>query len=333
VTESLTKPSRSEHAFAAERHLEYHTVRTSDGWSLQLTRVVRSGVTAGQPVLFIPGYGMNAWIMQYHPRGRSFADVQLEGGFDPWGVDLRGTSTSQGPTRPSFQAMSTHDLPAAVAYIRNLRSAERINAIGCSLGGAMMLAHAAFAPSPGLDRIVTIGTPLHWPRGARTSALSLLLRTAGGIPLRGTRSWTAVALPIVSRLLPGALSIYLNPRITDVRAASELTRTVEDPIPGINRALGHWMRRDLRIHGRPVAPALKRFDRPLLVLFGSGDGIVPREAALSLVGATRGPTEVMEITHPSGEPVGHADLFVSDIAPSRVFEPVTRFLRGSSDPL
>ncbi|MEO0604623.1 MAG: alpha/beta fold hydrolase, partial [Myxococcota bacterium] len=331
MTPTNIASDRSEGAYGTERHLEHHTIRTADGWSLQLTRVVRRGERAGQPVLFIPGYGMNAWIVQYHPRGRSFADVLLEGGFDPWGIDLRGTSTSKGPTRPSFQAMSTHDLPAAIDYIRNFRSAERVHAIGCSLGGAMLLGHAAFAPSPGLDRVVTIGTPLRWPRDLRTRLLSTLMRTAGSIPMRGTRAWTAVALPVVSRLVPSALSIYLNPRITDVRMASELTRTVEDPLPVINRALGHWMRSDLRIQGRPVAPALKRFDRPLLVMYGSGDGIVPREAALSVVGTTRGPVEVLEVEHPDGEPVGHADLFISDVAPTRVFEPVTRFLRGPAD--
>ena len=127
MTPTTIDRPRSERAFGAERHLEHHAVRTGDGWVLQLTRVVRPGQPAGQPVLFIPGYGMNAWIVQYHPRGRSFADVLLEGGFDPWGVDLRGTSTSKGPTRPSFQAMSTHDVPAAIDYIRTLRSAERVH--------------------------------------------------------------------------------------------------------------------------------------------------------------------------------------------------------------
>ncbi|MEN0063832.1 MAG: alpha/beta fold hydrolase [Myxococcota bacterium] len=319
---------RSEGAFGTERQLEHHTVRTTDGWSLQLTRVVRPGVTAGQPVLFIPGYGMNSWIVQYHPRGRSFADVLLESGFDPWGIDLRGSSSSKGPSRPGLEAQATHDLPATIDYIRNFRSAERVHAIGCSLGGAMLLAHAAFSPSPGLDRVATIGTPLHWPRDLRTRVLGLLMQTAGAVPMRGTRAWTAVALPIVSRLIPSALSIYLNPRITNVRQASQLTRTVEDPLPAINIAMGKWMRSELRIEGRALGPALQRFERPLLVLYGSGDGIVPREAALSVVGATRGPTEVFEVTHPDGEPVGHADLFISDIAPTRVFEPVTRFLLG-----
>ncbi|HHO49821.1 MAG TPA: hypothetical protein ENK18_02870, partial [Deltaproteobacteria bacterium] len=79
---------------APERILEPHTVQTPDGWRLSLIRVVRPGVAPGPPVLFVPGYGMNAWIVQYHPSGRSFADVLLEHGFDPWGIDLRGTATS-----------------------------------------------------------------------------------------------------------------------------------------------------------------------------------------------------------------------------------------------
>lgn len=315
---------------ATGRTLERHTVQTPDGWRLSLTRVVEPGRSPGPPVLFVPGYGMNAWVLQYHPSGRSFADVLLEHGFDPWGIDLRGTATSRGPTPAGLEGQALHDLPAALAYIRGVAAAEQVHAIGCSLGGSLLFAHAALADEHHLDRLVAIGAPLSWGRTIKTRVLGRVLQTAGQVPMRRTRSLARVALPIVARTAPAALGIYLNPRITDVSCAADLTRVVEDPLPTINRAVGDWMRGELRIGGRAIASSLEGFERPLMVVHGSGDGIVPTDAALSVVGAVGGPVEVVAVHHPAGEPVGHADMFVSRIAPREVFEPVARFL--SDDP-
>jgi alpha-beta hydrolase superfamily lysophospholipase len=273
---------------------------------------------------------MNAWIFQYHPSGRSFAEVLLDAGFDPWGVDLRGASTARRTSRDAgpvdLDAQVTVDLPAVLDFVRGRSGAERVHAIGCSLGGSLLFAHAAFAPEPHLDHLVAIGAPLAWEPSLTTRALARLLRTGGRLPLRGTRRIARHALPWVARGAPGILSIYLNPRITDLRDPEQLTRTVEDPVPALNLAIARWMRGQLVLGGQPVAPALRRFDRPLLVVHGSGDGVVPRGAALSVVGATSGPVEVALVSHPAGEPVGHADLFVSEVAPEQVFARTARFL-------
>lgn len=312
------------------RAVESHSAVTPDGWSLGLIRVVRPGTSSGPPVLFVPGYGMNAWIVQYHPSGRSFADVLLQAGLDPWGVDLRGTSTSRRvrPTAPppAFDDQATIDLPAALGYIRAATGHDRVHVIGCSLGGSLLFAHLALCPEPAVDRMVAIASPLTWEPSVARRAVAALLQTVGQVPLAGTRRLTRHLLPLAARAAPGLLSMYLNPRITDIRDPVALTRTVEDPMPAIHRALAQWMRSELRIGDRAVAPALQRFDRPMLVLYGSGDGIVPMGPALSVVRAVGGPVRVARVEHPSGEPVGHADLFISEIAPERVFEPTAAFL-------
>lgn len=314
----------------APRVLEHHTTATPDGWSLSLIRVVRPGAPPGPPVLFVPGYGMNAWVVQYHPTGPSFADVLLDAGFDPWGVDLRGTSTAR-RTRSSapvarFEDMAALDLPAAIAHLRRVTGAPRVHAIGCSLGGSLLYGHVALAADHGIDRLVAIASPLTWDRSLARRAMALLLDTVGQVPVKGARHLARMALPLAARAIPGALSLYLNPRITDVSDAAALCRTVEDPMPAVHRALARWMVSELRVGSRPVAPGLKHFDRPLLVLYGSGDGIVPQGPALSVVGATSGPVEVRKVEDPGGQPVGHADLFISDLAPELVFRPTARFL-------
>ena len=313
--------------------VEHHTVVTPDGWALSLQRPIRPGASTGgsavarAPVLFVPGYGMNAWIVRYHPSGRSFASVLLDAGLDPWGIDLRGTASSRGPrggARLADQALV--DLPAVIDHIRSVTGVDAVHAIGCSLGGSLLLGHAALSEEASIGRLALIGAPLHWGDSLRERVLGRVLQTAGAIPMRGTRRFARFALPLAATLAPAALRLYLNPRITDVGCVDELVRTVEDPVPAINRAIGAWMRSELRLADRPVAPALARFVSPMLVVHGSGDGIVGHRAALSAVGATGGPVEVIRVDHPSGQPVGHADMFVSDIAPTQVFEPVARFL-------
>lgn len=316
----------------AQARIEQHHVPTSDGWSLSLWRLRIDAPPRGTPVLFVPGYGMNSYIAQFHPSGRSFLDVLLDAGLDPWGVDLRGTSTSgPGPDAGavSLEAFALRDLPAAVQYVRQTAGVQQVHAIGCSLGGSMLLAHVALSADSGVDRLVAIGTPLDWGRSRRRRILGRLMQTVGAIPVKGTRPVARVALPVVARLAPAALRFYLNPSITDVGHAVALTRTVEDPHPAINRDIGAWMRRDLRMSGLSVLDELSRFDRPTLLIVGSGDGVVPRPAALSVIRATAGPVSVRLVAHPDGHPVGHADLFVSDIAPSEVFEPVARFLTAA----
>ena len=310
-------------------HSISHVATTLDGWALRLTRFVRPSGTPGAPVLFVHGFGMNSYLMQYHPAGRTFASVLLEQGLDPWAVDLRGTSSSRQlrpeGLAPGLDSQTLYDLPAVLTYIRRQTGHERVHAIGCSLGGSLLFAHAAFAEEPGLGRVVAIGAPLSWQGAPMARYWSRMLQTVGSIPVRGSRHFAKHALPVLAKTAPWLLSVYINPTITDISAPGDITRTVENPIPSVNRAIAEWMRGELRVAGRAVAPALKRFEEPMMVMYGTGDGIVPRPAALSVVGATSGPVEVVEVGHPRGESVGHADLFVSDIAPQAVFEPAARF--------
>lgn len=304
--------------------IETHRVDTSDGWTLEVEHAVGA---SGAPVLFVPGYGMNAWVFRNHPSGTSFLEVLADAGLDPWSVDLRGTSTSRrrrGAPKARMSAQAAVDLPAVLDHIRSVTGAERVHAIGCSLGGSLLYAHAA-SPSHRLDRLVGIGAPLDWGSTVQSRLLGRILPVAGAVPMRGSRRLARVGLPVVSRVAPDLLGIYLNPRIS--QASSQLANTVENPLPSINRAIGAWMRSgQLRMDGVAVREGLSGFDRPLLVLYSAGDGIVPGAAALSVVGATSGRVDHECIDHPAGERVGHADLFVSDLAVERVFRRVASFL-------
>jgi len=312
--------------------VEDHRVTTWDGWSLSLHRSPDARAGAA-PVLFVPGYGMNGWIFRYHPNARSFMGHLVDAGLDPWWVDLRGTSTSRrrrGAPAPSLRDQALIDLPSAFDYIAAATGADRVSAIGCSLGGSLLYAWAGLDPQHRIERLVTMGSPLRWGHTAITRTFAWGLPAAGSVPMRGTRRLARVALPVAGTIAPWALSLYLNPKITQIRPSRMLTRTVEDPAPTINRDLGRWMRTgDLHLDGVNVTDALSRYSRPLLLIFGSGDGICPEAASTSATERTSGPVDTLRVDHPDGHRVGHADLFISELAPSHVFPRVSRFLESA----
>lgn len=309
-----------------------HRVTTPDGWRLNVQRATRGGRPVdGPPVLFVPGYGMNSHIFHHHPGDQTFAEVLMDAGLDPWSVDLRGTSTALAPSRRAIPRLADQafiDLPGVFDHIAAATGAERVNAIGCSLGGLMLYAHAG-RDDHRIDRLVTMGSPLVM------TADTFPLRTFGRlgpalarIPVKGTRRIARAALPIVRRAAPGLLWFYMNPDLIDLSDPEVLVGTIEDPSPDISAGLSRWIREgSLVLAGHDVTRGLAAYDRPLMVVYADDDGVCPPRAALTAVDAASGPVEVMRVSHADG-PVRHADLFVAHFTPTEVFPPVAAFLKS-----
>ena len=93
------------------------------GWRLHLkvTRAPAHLRPELRPLVIIPGYGMNAFIFGFHPRGTSMERCLAEGGFEVWSVDLRGQGQSRAtmrqPGRASLQSYAYYDLKAAVDHV------------------------------------------------------------------------------------------------------------------------------------------------------------------------------------------------------------------------
>ena len=285
------------------------------------------------PLVIVPGYGMNAFIFGFHPRGTSMERCLAEAGFEVWSVNLR----AQGPSRrlgraedPSLRAYAEEDLPAALeAILAHTHSTTgRAVLIGCSLGGSIVYAHLARVPRSPVAAICTIGAPL------RMDDLHPLVRFAFGSPrlverlkLRGARRLAGLALPLI-RHAPQLLSIYMNAAHVDLSAASELVRTVEDPVPRVNRDIAEWIAsKDLLMGGTNVSDAMRDQRVPLLLVLSNRDGIVPERAALCVQDRWGGPCEVLRVGD-DDRWFAHADLFIADTAPERVFAPLARWAGG-----
>jgi len=314
--------------------IEHFTAPNGDGWILSLRRTVDHAAhdKGRNPLLIIPGYGMNSFIFGFHPRGTSMESYLAQRGFEVWSVDLRAQGKSRrdgGSMTYGLRDLVTKDIFTAVQTVldRTSSSTASVDIIGCSLGATMMFAYAVCVPDNHLGRMVSMGGPLRWVR------INPILRAAfaspelvGKIPIVGTRRLARVALPMLSRV-PWLLSVYLHPDIVDMSQATQLIRTVENPNRHVNRDIARWIKdRDLFIDGKNVCEGIASVTHPLLTVIANADGIVPRETALwphLNIGSER--RDLLEVGSYTVQ-IAHADMFVSDHAPDLVFRPLADWL-------
>lgn len=307
-----------------------------DGWELHATVTRAAGHlrTDRRPLLIIPGYGMNTFILGFHPRGTSMARTLAEQGFEVWAVNMRRQGDSRPasarrPPPPSLRAYAEVDLPAAIegALTHTHTDCDQVDLVGCSLGGSVVYAHLALTGGPRVGSVISIGGPLRWVDAHpllrvvfRSTLVASLLR------VRGTRRLARLALPALAKV-PALLGIYMNAAICDLSAADELVKTVDDPHPRVNVDISHWIRaRDMVLRGVNITEALAAVAKPLLVVLANRDGIVPTGSALSAIDAWGGEDKDVLHVGDDREWYAHADLFIADRAPELVFGPMAAWL-------
>jgi pimeloyl-ACP methyl ester carboxylesterase len=306
------------------------------GWLLEIKRHVdRERLdTDESPVVMIPGYCMNTFVLGYHPSDVSMVEYLVAEGFEVWTANLRGQGGSLrrgGSRRFGFRELALVDVPLVVDRV--LRSthttSDAVHAIGCSLGASVLCAYVAHRrPAHRLQTMVALGGPIRWVRAH--PLLRIAFRSpkwAGRVPIRGTRKLARRALPLLQKM-PWVLSIYMNPNMIDLTAADQLVKTVDDPIPYLNRQIAHWVTDgDLVVDGLNICEALVGLELPTLCVVANQDGIVPVETALSLGEFVAEPYFSVLRVGDEKRWFAHADLFINELARPWVFSPMSEWLR------
>lgn len=315
--------------------IETRTIETSDDWELELKRTVAPSALKAQalPVLFVPGYGMNNFILGFHPKGTSLEGSLARAGYEVWSVNMRGQGGARPKRRsapgPSISAFVFEDVPRAIeAVLEHTRTQhERLVLAGCSLGGTVVYAYAGLKRDPRVAGLVTIGGPLRWDKVHPVlKVLYASPKLVGKVQLKGARQLARHVLPVAARI-PKVLDLYMNTKQIDLSRASEMTQTVDDLFPGVNEEIARWIQtRDLLLQGENVTDAVRRLELPLLIVLANKDGIVPAESVLparDVWGGTQ--VQVLEVGDERNW-YAHADLFISHRAPEMVFDPMARWL-------
>jgi len=119
---------------------EIHTVTTSDGVALTLTRY-RGG--AKGPVMIAHGAGVWSGMFTLPTIDEHFADYIVRNGYDAWLLDWRASVKL--PLRQfTLDEAAANDFPAAVKYIRDATRSDSIQAVvHCAGSSAFFLALAS----------------------------------------------------------------------------------------------------------------------------------------------------------------------------------------------
>ncbi len=315
---------------------EKYRVDNGAGWELDVRRFVDPDRTdaARRPVVMVPGYCMNCFILNYHPGGASMIEYLVADGFEVWAANLRGQGEStrhRGRRRYGFSDLANTDLPAVLDFIgqKTACEADHFDLVGCSLGATTSYVYLAHRPqNHRVGGLVNIGGPLRWNRAHPwLVGASICPPLLGLIRIRGVRRLARMLIPVVQRF-PQLLSHYLNPEIIDLSAADQLVKTIDDPDPQLNAEMARWIKnRDLFVDGLNISHSLYSVEVPILCILAMQDGIVTPEAALSVLDHI-GSHDVEIVEVGSREvPHAHADLFISQGVQGKVFRPLRDWLR------
>jgi pimeloyl-ACP methyl ester carboxylesterase len=303
------------------------------GHDLAVRRTTENGASAShRPVIIVPGYGMNSFVFGFHPAERSLEGTLAHHGLVVYSADLRGQGKSRSHTSDDAYGMAElaiDDVSAVIEAVCAREKCDRVDLVGCSLGTSLAFGYLAHRGASRVGSFVSLGGLVRWVE------IAPALRVAFSSPalvakvkMKNTRELARHALPIVTRVFPRLLSLYVNASSSDLSAVDDLVQTVEDPHAGINREIAEWIaRRDLILRGVNVSVAIESMHVPLLCVVAKEDGIVPALTARDVYDRIASKDkELLEIGGDPAHPIAHADLFLSKGAEARVFDPIARFL-------
>ncbi len=304
------------------------------GWRLYAKRHVNREKFQPKlkPVAIVPGYGMNSYIIGYHPKSRSMIEAMTDAGFEVWTMNFRGqdeTVNEGGAGDYNIRDISLADLPAVLECVLKNRKSRRkeIDIMGCSLGGTYVFAYAALTPKNPLASIVAMGAPLRWVKIHPVLKFAFgNPRIAGMLRIRKTREMARYALPLAAKI-PGFLHLYMHPKIVDLSHPEMLVKTVEDPNPVLNKEIAEWiLAKDLMIDGENVSERFRDVKNPIYCMLANADGIVPRATALSALDLSSSTVKDFMVAGTDEIKMAHADMYISDYADDLVFKPLCIWL-------
>ena len=330
-----TPPSPTVETFQTPLRTTLHYADNGAGWKIALKQTAPA-TPRGRPVLLVPGYQMNASIFGFHPNGPSLEAYLASRGIEVWSVDLRGQGRARragGTDRFGLGDLAVDDLGTAIACVLRASPVARarkdgVDLIGCSLGAALAFAHVACVPAAPVRSIVSMGGLVTWVHVNRAlRVVSHAPWLVGRIRLRNSRALARVALPVIARVAPRLLSIYMSTGSTDVSQSDVMVETVEDANAQVNVEIAEWIaRRDLVVRGVNVSAGLAAFDKPYLCVVGNQDGVVPPATARATFDAVGSRDKELLCVGDDETRIAHADLFLATCAPTRIFGPIADFL-------
>jgi pimeloyl-ACP methyl ester carboxylesterase len=316
-----------------------YRARTEDGWELAMVRYLPKKPSGGRPVLLMHGISANSRNMDLDER-HSMARWFAAHGRETWTVSLRGTGLSDAPDPSSgrkggyaFDVFWRHDVPAALAKIREVSGAQEIDYVGHSMGGLVLYAYLSQG-GPHVGAACVLGSPVRLDWG--NPFLPMLTRASDAIGA----SWTAVPTTTpgfmvdpMGLVLEGTPLEHLlyNARNTHPRTMQRLLASGPSDISaGVAKQLamllqGFFGSADRRLDFRKD---LAKVTTPMLVVAGKGDRIGVPPAVKAGYRALGGPKEWLLLGEENGAHAdyAHLDMILGERASDELWPKLLDFL-------
>ena len=341
LTAACRAPAPAIHCAGAERF----DVVTADGAAITLHRHAPAAEAAdpdAPPVLVVHGISSNhhCWDLA---RDRSIGVFLAEAGVDAWLLDLRGhgdaTRDARGHAQRSGWAIDEyglHDIPAAVAFVRQKTGAAQVAYVGHSLGGMVGAIYAGHVPGGdgALSALVAVGSPMDFSDPDPLVGVALKLADVSGPVMPVVQSALGADLYAGLKSNPLKIDDMLFNDLADVKTRAEMYRRVVSPMTGGElRQLGQ-----LKSGGgfasldgeRDYLAGLAAVETPTLVIAGRADNIAPVDRVLpyyQAVGAERKRFVVAGRSTGFAADYGHLDLTLGDHAREEVFPIILDWVR------
>ncbi|MBL8679676.1 MAG: alpha/beta fold hydrolase [Myxococcales bacterium] len=317
---------------------ESYDVATEDGATIVLSRIRPRGEPRGlPPVVLCHGLAMNRRAFALHEK-RSFAVAFAERGRDVWLLELRGSADAAPPTaiaKASFDDYATHDVPAALAFVREKTGANEVDWVGFSMGGMLAYAFLGARRGAGVRRLATIGSPVRFsehPAARAFATFPLLLSPFLSLARTPFRWLALVAAPLVWPGVPRALSRGLRGEHYNGRWIRRMmANTLADVPSGVSKQFVRWLRAgtfDSNDGRFDYLDGLASITVPTFIVAGSHDRLAPPTAVLEAAERITAPVETLQVGARFGtrHDYDHLDLILGRDAVSDVFTPVAQWL-------
>ncbi|MDX2035581.1 MAG: alpha/beta fold hydrolase [Isosphaeraceae bacterium] len=270
---------------------------TDDGWKIGVRRIRPMRPDPGKlPVVLCHGLGLNGtfWTIA---GGEHLPKQLADRGYEVFIVDMRGSGASRrlggvgrvnallrqtpfleiGDGDWNVDDQANRDVPAILRHVERETGASRVNWVGHSLGGMLMLAHLETTPEPGrIANFVDMGGVVAL---APSKARGQMLQANRGIcALLRVMSTGRIARPMMWLRLPGLEKVdrfyYTSANVDKQTVSRFYGYTLENPGRGALRQLdpylefGHMVSADRRFD---YVDHLDRVHTPILMIAGEGD--------------------------------------------------------------
>lgn len=323
-------------AFAnRERADQQHTVKTDDGWGVQVFRYTPKSDGRGEPILLCHGAFANHHNFDI-PSGGSMAEYLSEAGYDCWLMDYRGDKSSKPATGKSRRSAEiddyiTEDIPAVIDFILNHTGYAELHAVGHSLGGMLLYAYDLEFQGYGVASLTTIGSPIdfgHLPKRRHTIAVWFL----------GTFPW--LTRPIHRAIVHFMCKLRLRSKYFPINwknipnkfKTNEMLSALDLLPKKAAQQVDRWAATNewTVLNGEmDVAAELPELHAPLFAVYARKDGLTPIAKVTEFFESIQSDDKRMIVLPPEdGECAAydHIDLVFGPDAAKDVFDPVKEWI-------